>query len=66
MRPQTPLSLAQLAGAGTSMIGAIVMGMLLGYALARYAHWSWALPAGVLLGFVAGFVSLYRRISSMF
>ena len=64
MKEQTPLSLAQLAGAGTSLIGAIVVGMLLGYAAARYAHWEWALPCGILLGFVGGMIIMYRRISA--
>jgi F0F1-type ATP synthase assembly protein I len=65
VKRQTPLSLSELAGAGTGVIGTLVVGLLLGYAAARYLHWSWALPVGIVLGFVAGLVSLYRRISSL-
>jgi F0F1-type ATP synthase assembly protein I len=65
MKDQGPLSLAQLAGAGTGLIGTIFVGMLLGFIVARYLHWEWGLPAGIVLGFVAGMVSMYRRISSL-
>lgn len=64
MKGQAPLSLAQLAGAGTGLIGTIFAGLLLGYIVARYAHWEWGLPVGIVAGFVAGIVSMYRRISS--
>ncbi len=64
MKDQGPLSLAQLAGAGTGLIGTIFAGLLLGYIVARYAHWEWGLPVGIVAGFVAGMVSMYRRISS--
>ena len=65
MRARDPLSLANLAGAGTGLIGTIVAGLLLGLGLARYAHWEWAVPVGIIAGFVAGIVSMYRRISSL-
>ena len=65
MRDQTPLSLGELAGAGTGIIGTIVAGLLLGYLAARYLHWSWALPVGIVMGFVAGVVSMYRRLSKL-
>jgi F0F1-type ATP synthase assembly protein I len=65
VKDQTPLSLGQLAGAGTTVIGTIVVGLFLGIAAARYLHWEWALPAGVVLGFVAGIFSMYRRISNL-
>jgi UDP-N-acetylglucosamine 2-epimerase (non-hydrolysing) len=63
MKSPTPISLAQLAGAGTGVIGTIVVGLLLGLAAAHYLHWDWAVPAGVVLGFVAGVVSMFRRLS---
>lgn len=65
LKEQTPLSLAQLAGAGTSIIGTIVAGLLLGYLAARYLHWNWALPVGIVMGFIAGTVAMYRRLSKL-
>lgn len=65
MKEQTPLSLSQLAGAGTGLIGTLVVGFSLGYVAARYLHWSWALPVGIVAGFIAGMVALYRRISAL-
>ena len=63
MKSPSPLSLAQLAGAGTSVIATLVIGLLLGLAAAKYLHWEWAVPVGVVLGFVAGIVSMFRRLS---
>ena len=57
--------MSSLAGAGTGLIGTLAVGLLLGYAAARYLHWSWALPIGIVLGFAAGMVALYRRISRL-
>jgi F0F1-type ATP synthase assembly protein I len=65
LKEQSPLSLGELAGAGTSIIGTIVAGLILGYLCARYLHWSWALPIGIVMGFVAGIVSMYRRLSKL-
>lgn len=65
MKPQTPLSLAELAGAGTGIIVTIVSGLILGYLAARYLHWNWALPVGIVMGFVAGVVSMYQRLSKL-
>ena len=65
MKAQSPLSLAQLAGAGTSVIVCVVAGLLLGLAAAHYLGWDFAVPAGVILGFAAGIVSMFRRLSSM-
>ncbi len=63
MKEPTPLSVGQLAGAGTAVIATIAVGLLLGYAAARYLGWTWALPVGVVLGFIAGIVGMYRRIA---
>ncbi len=60
-----PLTLSQLAGAGTTVVGTIVVGLLLGIAAAKYLHWEWALPAGIVLGFIAGVVSMFRRLSTL-
>ena len=65
MKQQTPLSLAELAGAGTGIIVTIVSGLILGYLAARYLHWNWALPVGIVMGFVAGVVSMYQRLSKL-
>ena len=39
MKQPSPLSLAQLAGAGTSVIATLVVGLLLGLAAARWLHY---------------------------
>jgi F0F1-type ATP synthase assembly protein I len=65
LKEQTPLSLGELAGAGTGIIGTIVAGLFLGYLAARYLHWSWALPVGIIVGFVTGVVSMYQRLSKL-
>ena len=64
MTQQTPLSLARLAGVGFTLVGNVVVGFLLGFLAYKYLHWSWAVPAGVLLGFVSGFVSMMRRLTA--
>lgn len=63
VKQQTPLSLATLAGAGTLIVGNVIVGFALGYVATRYLRWAWALPAGIILGFISGFVSMYRRLS---
>ena len=65
MKEQTPLSLADLAGAGTTVVGSIAVGLVLGYLAARYLGWSWALPGGIVLGFAGGIFAMYRRISKL-
>ena len=65
VKEQTPASLAMLAGAGTLIVGNVVVGFALGYLAARYLRWTWALPAGIILGFVSGFVSMYRRLRQL-
>jgi hypothetical protein len=65
VKPQSPIDLAQLAGAGTGVIASLVVGLLLGLAAARYLHWDWAVPVGVVLGFAAGIISMFRRLSAL-
>ena len=65
MKQPSPLTLAQLAGAGTSVIVTLVAGMLLGLAAAHYLHWEWAVPVGVIVGFAAGIASMFRRLSAL-
>ena len=65
MKEQRPLALAELAGAGMSVIGAVVVGLLLGLAAARWLQWSWAVPAGVVAGFAGGLVAMFRRLSTL-
>jgi len=64
VKPQTPLSLVRLAGVGFILVGNVVVGFLLGFAAYKYLHWSWAVPAGVLLGFVSGFVAMIRQLTA--
>jgi hypothetical protein len=65
VKQPTPLSHAELAGAGTSVIVTLVAGLLLGLAAARYLHWEWAVPVGVIVGFAAGIASMFRRLSTL-
>jgi F0F1-type ATP synthase assembly protein I len=65
VKQPSPLSLAQLAGAGASVIATLVVGLLLGLVAARYLHWEWAVPVGIILGFAAGIASLFRRLSAL-
>ena len=64
MKQPTPLSLGRLAGVGFTLVGNVVVGLLLGLLAYKYAHWSWAVPVGVLLGFVSGFVSMMRQLTA--
>ena len=63
MKERPPLELAQLAGAGSTVIICVVAGMVIGLAAARFLHWDWAVPVGVIVGFAAGIASLFRRLS---
>ena len=65
MKQPSPLSLAQLAGAGTSVIVTLVAGLLLGLAAARFLHWEWAVPVGIIVGFAAGIASMFKRLSTL-
>lgn len=64
MKQQTPLRMGQLAGAGMTVIGTLIIGLLLGLLAAKYLHWQWAVIVGILVGFTAGIVSMFRQISS--
>ncbi len=57
------LTTVQLAGAGFSVVATIFVGLLLGLAAAKYLHWLFAIPVGLILGFVAGIVSLFRQLA---
>jgi F0F1-type ATP synthase assembly protein I len=63
MKDPAPLSLARLGGVGFSLIANVFVGALLGFVAYKYLHWSWAVPAGILVGFVAGFISMFRQLS---
>jgi len=65
VKQPSPLSLAQLAGAGTSVIVTLVAGLLLGLAAARFLHWEWAVPVGIIVGFAAGIASMFKRLSTL-
>ena len=64
MKQQNPLSLAALGSAGMSVIGTLVVGFVLGWFASRTLHWDWAIPVGIVLGFVAGIVSMFRQLST--
>jgi F0F1-type ATP synthase assembly protein I len=63
VKQPSPVRLAQLAGAGSSVIICVVAGMVIGLAAAHFLHWDWAVPVGVIVGFAAGIASLFRRLS---
>jgi hypothetical protein len=65
MSGKSPLSLASLGGIGFSLIAYVIVGGLLGFAAFTYLHWGWALPIGILAGFVLGFFSMFRQLSRM-
>jgi F0F1-type ATP synthase assembly protein I len=64
MKQQNPLTLAQLGSAGMSVFGTLLVGFLLGWVASRFLHWDWAIPVGIVLGFVAGIVSMFRQLSA--
>lgn len=63
MKQSDPLSLARLAGAGFTVVGTLVVGLVLGMLAAKLLHWGWAIPVGIVLGFIAGMLSMFRQLS---
>ena len=59
------LRLASLAGAGFVLVGNVIAGFFIGLVLARWLHWSLAIPIFVVLGFVSGFAAMYRQITRL-
>ena len=47
-----------------SVFGTLVVGFALGWLGSRFLHWDWAIPAGIVLGFAAGIVSMFRQLAS--
>jgi len=64
MKQQNPPSLAQLGSAGVSVLGTLIVGFLLGWVAWKLLHWDFAIPIGIVLGFVAGIVSMFRQLAS--
>jgi F0F1-type ATP synthase assembly protein I len=64
LKQQPPLKLGSLAAAGMTVVGALVVGLAAGLLIAKYAHWEWAVPVGLLLGFIGGLISMFRQIST--
>ncbi len=64
MKQHNPLTLAQLGSAGMSVFGTLLVGFFLGWLASRFLHWDWAIPVGIVLGFVAGIVSMFRQLST--
>lgn len=53
----------ELAGVGFTLVGNVIAGFLIGWVIAKYLHWSLAIPICLVLGFVSGFVAMYRRMT---
>jgi F0F1-type ATP synthase assembly protein I len=49
---------------GSTVIGTLVVGLVLGIVVARITHWGWAVVVGILLGFAAGMVAMFRQLSA--
>jgi F0F1-type ATP synthase assembly protein I len=64
MKQQSPPSLAQLGSAGVSVLGTLIVGFLLGWLAWKLLHWDFAIPIGIVLGFVAGIVSMFRQLAA--
>ncbi len=64
MKQQDPLSLSRLGSAGMSVLGTLIVGFGLGWMASRFLHWDWAVPVGIVLGFVAGIVSMFRQLAA--
>ena len=64
-RPTVPIDAGRAAGAGLQFAGAIVLFLFAGRWLdSRLGTEPWLLLAGVLIGAVAGFWSLYRQLTA--
>ncbi|MBC5825700.1 MAG: AtpZ/AtpI family protein [Candidatus Eremiobacteraeota bacterium] len=61
-RPEAAPAL-RLAGAGATVVATIAVGLLVGVGAARYLNWPLAIPAGLILGFITGMVSLFRQLT---
>lgn len=62
-RPDKAPGLMELAGVGFTLVGNVIAGFLIGWVIAKYLHWSLAIPICLVLGFVSGFVAMYRRLT---
>lgn len=47
-----------------SVIGTVVVGFALGWLAFRFLHWDWAIPVCIVLGFIAGILSMFRQLST--
>jgi len=65
VKDQTPLSVSALGAIGFSLIANVIAGGLLGFAAYKYLHWGWAVPVGILVGFVSGFFSMFRQLAAL-
>ncbi len=65
MSGKPPLSLASLGAIGFSLIANVIAGGLLGFAAYKFLNWGWAVPVGILVGFVSGFLSMFRQLSQL-
>lgn len=65
MSGKEPLSLAGLGSIGFTLIANVIAGGLLGFAAYKFLNWGWALPVGILVGFVSGFFAMFRQLRQM-
>jgi F0F1-type ATP synthase assembly protein I len=63
MKPVEPLSLYRLGGVGFTVVGTIVVGFALGLLANKFLHAPWAVPLGILLGFIAGMLAMFRQLT---
>lgn len=62
MKPSEPLALSRLTGVGFTVVGTIIVGFALGLLANKFLHAPWAVPLGILLGFIAGMLSMFRQL----
>jgi hypothetical protein len=65
MSGKPPLSLAVLGGIGFSLIANVIVGGLLGFAAFKFLNWGWAVPVGILAGFVSGFFAMFHQLKAI-
>jgi F0F1-type ATP synthase assembly protein I len=63
MKPSEPLALSRLSGVGFTVVGTIIVGFALGLLANKFLHAPWAVPVGIVAGFVAGMVSMFRQLA---
>lgn len=47
-----------------TIVSTLIVGFALGWMGTKFLHWDWAIPVGILLGFIAGMISIFRQLAS--